>query len=706
MKQLVQSMRQGTVEVVDVPTPQLRGPGVLVQTFASLISAGTERAAMEFAKGSLLDKARSRPDLVKQVVQKVRRDGLTQAFGVAMSRLDKPVAPGYACAGTVVAVSPDLSDLAVGDPVACAGAGFATHAEVNFVPKNLVVPIPKLITGESVGFDEGAFTTLGAIALHGVRLAQPQLGDRAVVIGLGAVGHVDVQILRAHGCRVAGVDLDGPRCDLARALGANLAETPEKALAAVATWTRELSRDKGRIVAVGATGLDVPRRLMYHKELSLVVSRSYGPGRYDPDYEEHGRDYPLPYVRWTERENMRAFLDLVAEDAVDVRPLISHRFPIEQAERAYKALSGSGVLSIILDYPHEGPNELAAGLVPLTQPTVTSASVTGAAVSFIGTGNFARGVLLPIFAKQADAHLRGAVAATGLSAKTAAEKFGFAYCATSASDVWKDADCNAVVIATRHDAHAGFVIDALKAGKAAFVEKPLCLSGTELDAIIATTDQLRSDGRSPFLMVGFNRRFAAATAFLKAHFERVQGPVNVVYRINGGRVPRGSWVTSADEGGGRILGEVCHFVDLCASLGGASVTQVSAVRSSADADDVMVSLRLSSGGVATIAYLVDGDPASPKERIEVFGGGALGVIDDFRVTTLNVNGRKKKLGGRLSGQDKGHSEEVRAFVMAIADGAQSPVQFGSAVNSTRATLAILASLESGTPVDVTPYQRS
>ena len=245
-------------------------------------------------------------------------------------------------------------------------------------------------------------------------------------------------------------------------------------------------------------------------------------------------------------------------------------------------------------------------------------------------------MLLPIFAKQADAHLRGAVAATGLSAKTAAEKFGFAYCATSASDVWKDADCNAVVIATRHDAHAGFVIDAIKAGKAAFVEKPLCLSRTELDAIIATTDQLRSDGRSPFLMVGFNRRFAAATAFLKAHFERVQGPVNVVYRINAGRVPRGSWVTSGDEGGGRSLGEVCHFVDLCASLGGASVTQVSAVRSSADADDVMVSLRLSSGGVATIAYLVDGDPASPKERIEVFGGGALGVIDDFRVTTLNV----------------------------------------------------------------------
>ena len=720
-------MRQGTVDVLDVPPPQLRGPGVLVRTATSLISAGTERAALEFAKGSLLDKARSRPDLVKQVMTKVRRDGIVSALDVAMSRLDKPVAPGYACAGTVVAASPELLDLTAGDLVACAGAGYATHAELNFIPKNLAVPLPKRSGGEFIGFDEAAFATLGAIALHGVRLVRPQLGDRAVVIGLGAVGLLALQVLRAHGCRVTGVDTNPVRCDLARALGADLAMAPDAARAAVSTWTRDLgadlvlvaaasaasdpavlaaevSRDKGRIVAVGATGLDLPRRTLYEKELSLVVSRSYGPGRYDRKYEEDGIDYPLPYVRWTERENMRAFLDLVADGSVDVRALISHRFPIDQAAKAYETLERQSVLGILLEYPQDQEQERQITRVDLASPYASTKQdkPTHVAVSFVGTGNFARSVLLPAFARQAGAQFRGAVAATGLSARSAADKFKFAYCSTDVSDVWKDDQCNAVVIATRHDAHARLAVEGLEAGKFLFIEKPLCLTGVELEKIETTVRRLRMAGQRPFVMVGFNRRFASAVESIRAHFEKLHCPVSIVYRVNAGHLPHGSWIASMEEGGGRIIGEVCHFVDLCSFLAGAPIVQVSATRSSAAEDDVMATLRMANGSIATIAYLAGGDPGAPKERIEVFGGGTAATIEDFTGATISIDGRRRNLGSMFARQDKGHAAEVRAFIDAVTRGTESPVPFASAVNSTRATFAILSSLEAGETVHIDP----
>jgi len=722
MKQLVQSMRSGTIEVLDVPRPQLRGPGVLVHTAASLISAGTERAAMDFAKGSLLDKARRRPDLVKQVIQKVRRDGVRQAFGTAMSRLDKPVAPGYACTGTVLAVSSDVTDVKVGDRVACAGAGYATHAEVNYVPKNLVVPIPTRADGGCLGFDDAAFTTLGAIALHGVRLAVPQLGDRAVVIGLGTLGLLAVQILRANGCRVAGVDLDERRNQLARTLGADLAVSPAEAPAAISRWTSEfgadlvlvaaasagsepavlaaeLSRDKGRIVAVGATGLDLPRRTLYHKELSVSVSRSYGPGRYDPNFEEHGRDYPLAYVRWTERENMRAFLDLMADGRVNVSSLVSHRFPIGEASRAYETLEREAVLGIVLEYPDalEGVGAVTTR-VSVTAAGARTAGTVG--VSVIGTGNFARGVLMPALASLPDVRLCGAVAATGVSAHSAAGKFKFAFAATDAQDVWRDADTDAVVIATRHDLHASLVVGALDAGKAVFVEKPLCLTSDELEAIVDTVDARVAGGSVPLVMVGFNRRFAPAIAAVTRHLEGVKGPIAVAYRVNSGHAPHGSWVTDVDVGGGRILGEVCHFIDLCAYLAGAHVVQVHAMRAAGSADDVMVTLRLADGSIATVAYVSGGDPTASKERIEVLAGGRSAVIDDFKRTTLGGSGTSRTIGGRFARQDKGHASELAAFARALVTGGPSPVPFASAVNTTRATFAVLASLESGSVVDV------
>ena len=718
-------MRTGLVEVLEVPPPHLHGPGVLVHTAVSLISAGTERASSDFARASLIEKARSRPDLVEQVLRKVRRDGLGAALRGAFERLDRPTAPGYAAAGTVVAVGDGVPELTLGDRVACAGATYATHAEINYVPRNLVVPIPRRASEGEVGFDEAAFTTVGAIALHGVRLAQPQLGDRAVVIGLGVIGLLTVQILRAHGCRVAAVDLDPARCDLARALGADRASRPADASGVVAAWTgrfgadlvvvaaatdssdpavlaADLAREKGRIVAIGATGLDLPRRVLYQKELSVVVSRSYGPGRYDPEYEERGRPYPLTHVRWTERENMRAFLDLIADDRIDVQPLISHRFDIAHGDRAYALLQSGPTLGILLEYPRASTDPIPAPASVDRSPSpalrVNRTPMSGRArIGAIGAGNFARGTLFPVLARAKRAELRTIVASTGLSARGASDRFGFAKPSTSVEDVWTDADCDAVVIATRHDSHAGLVIAAVEAGKAVFVEKPLCITEDELEGVVRATGARAAAGEDPFVMVGFNRRFSPAVQAVRMRMARGAAPLSIVYRINAGRIPASSWIINRDEGGGRIVGEVCHFVDLCAYLAGSEVTEVSASRSAAGDEDVAATLRMQNGSMATIAYLIDGPATAPKERIEVFGGGECAVIDDFR--RVSFNGESQWGWPRLlSSQDKGHAAELEAFVDAIVQRRPSPVSLASAINTTRATFAIVRSIETGSLV--------
>jgi len=718
MKQLVQSMRTGAVNVLDVPPPRLAGPGVLVQTAVSLISTGTERATTEFAKGSLVEKARSRPDLVKQVLAKVRRDGLVRTTTTVLARLDRPVAPGYATAGIVLAVAPGVDDICVGDRVACAGATYATHAEINYVPRNLVVRVPQRGTGDEVGFDEAAFTTVGAIAMHAVRLGAPEIGQRVVVIGLGIVGLLATQILRAHGCRVFGVDLSPARCALGRALGADHAMPPTGAESAISRWSdgfgadlvvvaaatrgsepmvmaADIARDRGRIVAVGATGLDLPRRTLYQKELSLAVSRSYGPGRYDPDYEERGRDYPRAYVRWTERENMRTFLELVADGRVDVRPLVTHRFDIEHGADAYAMLERSETLGILLEYPT--PSRAVAGTSTPVSIRPRQPLQDRPRVSVIGAGAFAHCVLLPALTR-ASASLGEVVAATGLSARSAADRFGFDSCSTSVDSVWRDRSCDAVVIATRHDSHARLVIDGLTAGKPVFVEKPLCITEAELDSILQAVETLRATGQTPFVMAGFNRRFAPAVEAVRVAMAGT--PLSIIYRVNAGRIASDSWIARTDEGGGRVVGEVCHFVDLCTHLSGSPVVEVFATRSAAGPDDVMASLRMANGSMATVAYLIDGDRAAPKERIEIFGGGRVATIDDFRRTRVRGTGRTVRHGGVFTSQDKGHAAEMLAFVRAVASGASSPTSFESIVNTTRTTFAIVRSLESGSSVRV------
>jgi polar amino acid transport system substrate-binding protein len=717
MKQLVQSVRNGVVSVIDVPPPQLIGPGVLVQTAASLISAGTERAFTDFARSSALQKARSRPDLVKQVIEKVRRDGVMRTVSATLDQLDRPMTPGYACAGTVIAVARGVDDVRVGDRVACAGASYATHAEINYVPKNLVVPVPRRPSGEYVGFDEAAFTTLGAIALHGVRLGAPELGHRVVVIGLGVVGLLAVQILRAHGCRVFGIDPNSARCSLARELGADDAAAPSGVERLVSHWSggaggdvvviaaashdsdpavlaAEIARDRGRIVAVGATGMDLPRRTLYRKELSLVVSRSYGPGRYDFNYEELGQDYPRAYVRWTERENMRAFLELVADGRVDVRPLMSRRYEIEHGVDAYDALANGESLGIVIEYARAPVAAVPASTHITSRHHVRSSGRSR--ISVIGAGAFARRVLLPAFVR-AGTNRRVVVAATGVSSRSAAERFGFASFSTSPDEIWRDAECDAVVIATRHATHAQLTIDALEAGKAVFVEKPLCVTESELHRIVAVVDALRAAGQSPFLMVGFNRRFAPAVEAVRGAMGGT--PVSIMYRVNAGQLPPESWITRPEEGG-RIVGELCHFIDLCAHVAGSPVVEVFAMRSAAGPDDVMVSLRMANGSVATVAYAIDGDRAAPKERIEVLGGGRLATIDDFCRVRVTGAGRTVRHGGWLAAQDKGHAAEAKAFVEALTAGSDSPVSWDSAVNTTRATFAVVRSLESGERVCV------
>ncbi|HEY3581619.1 MAG TPA: bi-domain-containing oxidoreductase [Pyrinomonadaceae bacterium] len=670
---------------------------VLVRTVASLISAGTERAAVELVSKGLVQEARERPDLVKQVVAKVKSEGLLNTFTAVRDKMAASQALGYSAAGIVSAVGEKVSEFQIGDRVACAGVGFASHAEVLSVPKNLCVHLP-----EQVSFEQGAYGTLGAIALQGVRLAEPTLGESVVVIGLGLVGQLAVQLLKANGCRVFGLDLNPARVSLALELGADSAVVSgEGTERQISGWTKgrgadavlitaatdsnqpvelaaKISRLKGRVIVVGMTGLDIPRAPFFSRELKLIISMSYGPGRYDPDYEERGHDYPIGYVRWTENRNIESFLELVGDKRVNVDRLTTHRFDIEEAERAYQLISGNATesyLGVLLNYD---PNAELNTRVSLNAAPKPRRAANQIVLGVIGAGGYVPAMLLPHF-KTEGVEFRSIATASGVSAHDVGKRFGFAE-AASVNDVLGDADINLVVIGTRHDQHAQLAREALERNKNVFVEKPLALNDDQLDAVLEAAET--SSGR---LFVGFNRRSSPLAQQAKNHFAKRETPLSILYRVNAGHIPKEHWTQDPHEGGGRIVGEVCHFIDLMQFFTGAPPVSVFAESVSAkspkivDADSVFITLRFADGSNGTIAYLSEGDKSLPKERVEIFGGGKIFVIDDFRT-------------GKT--QDKGQPAMVKQICAAIVNGQPAPITLSELGATTRTTFRILDSLRS------------
>jgi predicted dehydrogenase/threonine dehydrogenase-like Zn-dependent dehydrogenase len=721
MKQVFQDARSAEITVVEVPAPKLLSGCVLVRTAASLVSAGTERASSEFASKNLMQKARMRPDLVREVLSKISRDGLLATVSTVRSRLDQPSALGYSSAGTVVAVGEGVADINPGDRVACAGAGHAVHAEFACVPRLLLARIPSA----AVSFDEAAFTTLGAVALHGVRNADVKLGDVVAVIGMGLLGQLTVQILKAAGCCVLGMDISADRAELALRLGADAVSTSpsdfralclqhsaghgvDSVLITAQTASNDpvnlagaVARSRAVVVAVGTVAMDIPRRSFYEKELDFRVSRSYGPGRYDSAYEQKGIDYPIGYVRWTETRNMEAFLKLLADRKLDLPALVTHRFPIARAQSAYDLIMGKtheAFLGVLIAYPEVADDTRHINVTAPDHPVASHKSIQ---IGLLGAGSFATSTLLPAIKRVGGVEMVATSTANGSHARHAAQKFGFRSCATDEQEILNNPAVNTVVITTRHHLHASQVIAALNSGKHVFCEKPLCLNEEDLRSIAEVHDEVGSARR--LLMVGFNRRFAPLAIQLKSFLQEVHEPLALHYRVNAGFLPADHWLNDPQQGGGRILGEVCHFVDLLCFLTDSSPVEVE-TRSLPNPgqysnDNVVCSLRFANGSQGTISYLANGDKSYSKERIEVFGGGSVAMLEDFRRLELVRRGKKRVFRSLLR-QDKGHRGEWQAFIAAIQSGAESPIPFREIVSTMRATFALEESRCLGQPVTV------
>ncbi|MGK7874587.1 MAG: bi-domain-containing oxidoreductase [Xenococcaceae cyanobacterium] len=727
MKQILQSLSSGVTELVEIPCPTVKPGHLLIRTKTSLVSAGTERMLVEFGKANLFDKARQQPEKVRMVLDKISTDGIIPTLEAVQSKLDQPLPMGYANAGVVLEVGARVEGCAVGDRVVSNGH----HAEVVCVPKNLCAKIPAGVSDETA-----AFTVVGAIALQGIRLAQPTLGETFVVTGLGLIGLLAVQLLRAQGCRVLGIDFDRKKLDLARQFGAeavdlSLGEDPISAATAfsqgrgvdgvlitASTKSNEpihqaaqMCRKRGRIVLVGVVGLELSRADFYEKELTFQVSCSYGPGRYDPNYEQGGQDYPIGFVRWTEQRNFEAVLDMMASGKLDLTPLISHLFSLEQAPKAYELLgSGKPSLGILLQYPDSKQKSAANLRTPTIQlqniegnqgskETQSNSSIQNPlskiqnqpVIGFIGAGNYATRILIPAFQKT-DAHLKTVATSGGISGVYAGRKFGFQQTTTDTASLFSDPEINTLVIATRHDSHAQLVCQALKAGKHVFVEKPLAITPEQLEEIQSTYTSGLNSGSLPLLMVGFNRRFAPQIAKIKALLARIKEPKAMVMTVNPGAIPPDNWIQDQAVGGGRIIGEACHFIDLLRFLADSPILCVQTTAMGADPgvairdDKVSFTLSFADGSFGTVHYLANGHKSFPKERLEIFCSGRILQLDNFRkLRGYGFPGFKRM---NLWRQDKGNNACAAAFISTIQSGKPGLIPWEELIEVTRVSFEI------------------
>ena len=707
MKQIIQDLKSGETILEEVPVPQIKTGHILVQATTSLVSLGTERMLVEFGKASYLEKARQQPDKVKQVLDKIKTDGLMPTLEAVFNKLDQPLPLGYCNVGRVIEVGKGVSTFKVGDRVASNG----NHAEYVLVPENLAAKIPESVTDE-----EAAFTVIGAIGLQGIRLANPTFGETVVVIGLGLIGLITAELLKANGCKVIGIDIDEDKNAIARKKGIIVVNPSlgQSAVKSVLAYTdqigadaviitasakgdemiheaAEMSRKRGRIILVGVIGLNLRRADFFEKELTFQVSCSYGPGRYDENYEQKGQDYPLPFVRWTENRNFSALLNAIAAGQLDVKPLITERVPLNEYDRIYGDMRKRGSIASLLVYPEQSERKKTIEI------SSTKFFPSPAVIGIIGAGNFASSTIIPNL-KKTGAHVKYIASAKGLSAKSLAKKAGASFATSDYKEILQDTEVALTVITTRHDLHARMVVESLKAGKHTFVEKPLCLNNNDLEEIISVNNKQKLTHHAS-LTVGFNRRFAPLATKLKQLIGN--GTMNIIATMNAGHIPSNSWVHDLDVGGGRIIGEACHFIDLCTYLSGSKIKAVCmnamGENPSEQTDNASILLKYENGTQAVINYFSNGSKAYAKERIEVYAQEKTLIIDNWR--TLKGYGLKgfSSMKTRL---DKGHRNQFSLLIDRLKSGGEAMVPLDEIINTTKASFAAIESLKSGQWIEI------